>query len=663
MCPRHVSTTVGDPPAAPLRRGAAGRAGLTFRVLVASVVLAVIVGGTFAVLLDAISADRQAAGLALQSQMVLTSANRLQRLVIDLETGARGYLLTGEESSLQPWTAARQAVPQETANLQHLTTDPGQHQRAVQITQAIDSYIDGYSVPLISAARRGDPAARSVATTTEGQRRVDELRTFFDGLETTEYQLATTRDASSAAKAEQAVIVAACGLGISVGLILLLAGYLTRSIVRPVLRVARMANRLADGELSSRTPETGVGEMRTLERSFNQMGAALERNRDQLAALLAEQAALRRMATLVARGESPAAVFAAVVEEVGKVLDVDGAVMLRKEADGSGALMAGWGGSAELPVAETVSGEDLTGTVTQQVFSTGRIAWQDTFEETEGWIRSWIEERGPRLAVGAPITVEGRVWGAMVIVSLRPLRPEQVDQRLAQFTELVATAIANAQAREDLAASRARLVAASDQTRRRIERDLHDGIQQRLVNLALDLRRAEADVPPERPELRDQLSDMAGEVTAALEDLREIGRGIHPTILSRGGLELAVKALTRRSTVPVEFDVRIATRPPPLIEIAAYYLVAEALTNAGKHAEASRVRIEARIRDDRLEIAVTDDGVGGADPAGGTSLVGLIDRISALGGRITITSPRGAGTKVRVELPMDDGPAASVVPG
>jgi signal transduction histidine kinase len=356
-------------------------------------------------------------------------------------------------------------------------------------------------------------------------------------------------------------------------------------------------------------------------------------------------------------------VFAAVVEEVGKVLDVDGAVMLRKEADGSGALMSGWGGSVELPVAQTVSAEDLTGTVTHQVFSTGRIAWQDTYEETEGWIRSWVEERGARLAVGAPITVEGRVWGAMVVVSLRPMRPEQVDQRLAQFTELVATAIANAQAREDLAASRARLVAASDQTRRRIERDLHDGIQQRLVSLALDLRRAEADVPSDRSELRDQLSDMAGEVTAALEDLREIGRGIHPTILSRGGLGLALKALARRSAVPVELDVRIATRPPPPIEIAAYYLVAEALTNAGKHAEASRVRIDARIRDGWLEVAVTDDGVGGADPAGGTGLVGLIDRINALGGHIAITSPRGAGTKVGVELPMDDGPAASVVPG
>jgi signal transduction histidine kinase len=252
----------------------------------------------------------------------------------------------------------------------------------------------------------------------------------------------------------------------------------------------------------------------------------------------------------------------------------------------------------------------------------------------------------------------------MVVVSLRPLRPEEVDQRLAQFTELVATAIANAQAREDLAASRARLVAASDQTRRRIERDLHDGIQQRLVSLALDLRRAEADVPHDRSELRDQLSNVAGGVAAALEDLREIGRGIHPTILSRGGLELALKALARRSAVPVELDVRIATRPPPPIEIAAYYLVAEALTNAGKHAEASRVRIEARIRDDdRLEIAVSDDGVGGADPAGGTGLVGLIDRINALGGRMAITSPRGAGTKVSVELPMEDGPAASVVPG
>jgi len=626
---------------------------LTFRVLGVSVVLALIIGGTFGVLLRSIFAERAAAGLSLQSHMVLSSAGRLQRLVIDLETGVRGYLLTGEESFLQPWTAARQAVGPETAHLQRLTTDPGQHQKAVQITQAIDSYIDGYSLPLADAARRGDPAARSVATTLEGKRLVDEIRTRFDALESTEHQLAANRDASSAEKAEQAVVVAACGLGISVALALLLAGYLTRSIVRPVLRVAQSANRLAEGNLSSRTPETGVGEIRTLERSFNQMGDSLQHHRDQLARLLAEQAALRRTATLVAQGKSPAVVFAAVVEEVGKVLEVDGASMLRREADGSGTVMSSWGVTGDLPVGEAFSSEDLTGSVTHRVFRTGRIAWQDTFPKPKGRVRGWLDQTGAKLTVGAPITVEGGVWGAMTVVSLRQRHHEEVDQRLAQFTELVATAIANSQARQDLTASRARLVAASDQTRHWIERNLHDGIQQRLVSLALDTRRAEARVPDDLIELRNQLTDVAGGLAATLDDLREIARGIHPAILSKGGLELALKALARRSAVPVELDVRLPTRPPPPVEIATYYVVAETLTNAAKHAKASMVRVEAAIRDSRMEISIADDGAGGADPSGGSGLMGLIDRIDALGGRTTITSPRGEGTTVRVELPVD----------
>jgi signal transduction histidine kinase len=631
------------------------RSGLTVRVLGASIVLALIVGGAFALLVRSISAQREAAVLALQSQEVISSSNRLQRLVLDLETGSRGYLLTSQERFLQPWTTARKSVGPETANLQRLAVAPEEQQQAQQITQAIGSYLNDYSVPLIESARRGDPSARSVATIAEGKRRVDEIRNDFEALGTTERRLASARDASSTATARLAVIAAAAGLGISVVLTLAMAGYLTRAIVRPVRRAARMADQLAGGDLSTRIPETAVGEIRTLEHSFNKMGTSLEHGRDALGRLLREQAALRRVATLVAHGEPPAAVFTAVAKEVGEVLGVDGTRMLRLEADGSATVTSFWGATGlEIPVGQRVSLEGRN--VTSLVVGTGAPASLDDFSGAKGSLGGVAKDQGVRLAVGAPILVEGRVWGVMIALSVhtRP-PPAQVEQRLAQFTDLVATAIANSQAREDLAASRARLVTTSDQTRRQIERDLHDGTQQRLVSLALDLRNAEAGVPHDQSELRDQLSEIEYGLGAALDDLREISRGIHPAILSEGGLGPALNALARRSAVPVEFTTHITTRLPAGVEVAAYYVVAEALTNATKHANASLVRIKAANPDGRLELSVTDNGVGGADPAQGSGLTGLTDRIEALGGRITVTSPPGEGTRVQIELPTDTG--------
>jgi signal transduction histidine kinase len=207
--------------------------------------------------------------------------------------------------------------------------------------------------------------------------------------------------------------------------------------------------------------------------------------------------------------------------------------------------------------------------------------------------------------------------------------------------------------REELAASRARIVAAGDLARRRIERDLHDGAQQRLVSLLLDLRAAEAAVPPERPELRAQLARVGDGLAGSLDDLRELSRGIHPAILSEGGLGPALKALARRSAVPVQVEVPMEARLPERVEVAAYYVVSEALANAAKHANASAVHVEARTADGRLRLSVRDDGVGGAELGRGSGLVGLTDRVQALGGTITVRSPAGQGTTVRVELPVD----------
>jgi signal transduction histidine kinase len=249
----------------------------------------------------------------------------------------------------------------------------------------------------------------------------------------------------------------------------------------------------------------------------------------------------------------------------------------------------------------------------------------------------------------------------MKVLSTRdePL-PDDTEARFADFTDLVATAIANTQARADLAASRARVVAAGDEVRRRIERDLHDGTQQRLVSLSFDLRTAEASVPSDLTELQAQLSAIATELTGAQDDLREISRGIHPAILSEGGLGPALKSLTRRTALPVESNVNIAGRLPETVEVAAYYVVAEALTNAAKHAQASSARVEAAVQDNRLHVTIQDNGVGGADPSRGSGLIGLTDRVEALSGTITVTSKLGKGTSVHIELPINRGfPLAS----
>jgi signal transduction histidine kinase len=288
------------------------------------------------------------------------------------------------------------------------------------------------------------------------------------------------------------------------------------------------------------------------------------------------------------------------------------------------------------------------------VFETGRPARIDDYTGTTGPIGDFARGAGIRASVGVPISVQGPLWGVMIVASRREMSlPAGTEARLAGFTELVATAIANAEARAALIASRARIVAAADAARRRIERDLHDGAQQRLVSLALHLRSTvKAAVPPEAEEVGAQLDGIAGELGGVLDELRELARGLHPVALTDGGLRPALKALARRSAVPVRLEVDIDGRLPEPIELAAYFVVCEALTNAVKHAHATVVDVQAAADDELLWVRVRDDGRGGAHPAGGSGLIGLTDRIEALGGRLTLHSPPDAGTALDIELPV-----------
>lgn len=323
------------------------------------------------------------------------------------------------------------------------------------------------------------------------------------------------------------------------------------------------------------------------------------------AVLADERAALRRVAALVA-GQRPAdELFIAVAKQVGQLLGAEAAMLVRSEPDGSSTLVAGWGAA----------------------------------------------DRPGRHRVGSPIRIEGVEWGALMAASDKPLAPDS-EARIASFTELVATAIANAQSRAELTESRARVVAAADDSRRRLERDLHDGTQQRLVSLGLELLVAQSLVPEDAREAHQKLDQVESGLMSALDDLREISRGIHPAILSRGGLGPALRALARRSALPVEVRADSLPDLPDGVEIAAYYVVSEALANAARYAEASHVSVDTELLDDQLRVRVADDGVGGADPARGTGLVGLGDRVGVLGGTVTVTSPRAGGTTIVAELPL-----------
>jgi signal transduction histidine kinase len=373
-----------------------------------------------------------------------------------------------------------------------------------------------------------------------------------------------------------------------------------------------------------------------------------------LSPLAEEQAALRRVATLVARGVGTSELFSAVAEEMARCLHVELAGVLRYEADGTPIRLAynePWWPS--LPIGEPVTVEFES--VAATVLRTGRAARIDVLnnavEATADGSR--LRELGIRSMVAAPIMVDARMWGLAVVGSSWPESlPADTEARVGEFAELAATAIAAATTRTELIASRARIVTAADDARRRLERDLHDGAQQRLISLALQLRTAQASVTPQQQALKRLLAQVISGLTAVSEELREISHGIHPAILSSGGLVPALKMLARRSTVPVTLDLAVDRRLPEPVEVAAYYVLAEALTNTAKHAHASHITVHARITDDHLCVSIRDNGIGGADRGQGSGLIGLIDRVEALSGHIQILSPTGKGTALHATIPI-----------
>jgi PAS domain S-box-containing protein len=370
------------------------------------------------------------------------------------------------------------------------------------------------------------------------------------------------------------------------------------------------------------------------------------RGRD--AVLAAQQSSLRRIATLVAGGAASAEVFAAIAREVARVLGLPTVAVWRYEADGTATVHGVW---SERPHPFQPGTRWPLDGLTTLVRETRRPMRVDDVGDVPGAIADAVRNAGVRSCAGAPIVVDGEVWGMIGTGPYddEPL-PDRIEDRLAEFTELVATAISNSQARSELAASRARIAAAADEERRRVVRDLHDGAQQRLVHTIITLRLA-------REALQQQQEGGVALVTEALHhaqqattELRELAQGILPGALTRGGLRAGVDALASRMTVPVENGVAVG-RLPAVVEATAYFVLAEALTNVAKHAGAHRAAVSARVEDGTLQVEVRDDGTGGARPGGG-GLQGLADRLAVIDGRLRVASPTDGGTLVSAAIPL-----------
>jgi signal transduction histidine kinase len=635
------------------------RRGLTYRMVLVGGVMALLMVGAFALLFVAITGLRDAGTVARHSKTALVSADRLEKLMFGLDAESRGLIVTKAPGFGRYFVADRAALPRREADLERASAKvgAGQARWAHQIVLADNAYMRDYLIPLTNAANKDPAAARSMLEKGDGLQQLAALRNQCESFENAQRKIAAVSEQHAIDAARSATVTAAISAAAALLLIGFFIAYLTKVIIRPVRHAALVAGGLAGGDLTVRMPETSPGEIGLLESKFNTMVGSLEVSRDQLRRVADEQGALRRVATLVATGVSPSQVFDAVAAEVGHVLEADHSEIIRFESDDTARVVGYWNDPRVPKVMPPLNGHwpIESGTVTATVLTTERPARMKNYERATSAIGIWSHAVGIRCVVGCPVKVEGRVWGAMLIHSLEnePM-PGVTEDRMQEFVELVGTAIANAQSRSDLLASRARVVAAADESRRRIERDLHDGAQQQLVTLALKLRTLETTaVAPGQRRLREHLSGLVHDLSNVLDDLQEVSRGIIPPILTRSGLRPALRSLARHSPVPVELNAGIIGRLAERVEVAVYYTVSETLTNVVKHAHASEVRVDLVMEHRTVRLSIHDDGRGGANLSGGSGLVGLKDRVEALGGSIEVVSPAGGGTSVLVEIPLE----------
>jgi signal transduction histidine kinase/CHASE3 domain sensor protein len=596
---------------------AGGRARRPLRLLVAGL-LAIVTGCGVSLIMH-----RNAA--AHDSTNVLLAAQRLERLVADLETGQLRFLATGDSTSLSPWHAARAAFPAQAAALQRLAAEisPEQARRAQEIIRAATSYLREHAEPMVRAVRHDPRRARSLVTRAEGKRRIDAIRRQFDRFLEVQHGIASARE-KGAVPAARRMIATAAGAAGSLLVLFLLAGFVMHGPWR------RGGDKHADHQPAVVPSRLGGHRSRTED----------------------EHEALRRIATLVARGASPAEVGNAAAGEMGRILGAEHAMITRYDPAGMVRAVGYWNDPDAPAIMPPLDGRwpVANETVADRVRRSGRPARMPSGFPGTGDIGRWIRSHKIRQMIGCPVVAGEDLWGVATVLSRTAApHPGAAEQCMLEFAGLIGLAVANARHQAELAASRVRLVEASDAARSRIERDLHDRTQQRLVAVGLRLRAAEATVPHGMEEFQAALARTAGDVTGVIEDLQEIARRLYPAFLMKGGLDGSLRALARRSPVRVELETDVRRRVPANIALTVHFVVAEGLANAAEHAHASTVWVGVRA-DETVRLTVRDDGIGGAWPRPGSALTVLRDRVDALGGALEIESPPGEGTSLRLTI-------------
>ncbi|GAA3236180.1 CHASE3 domain-containing protein [Dactylosporangium siamense] len=635
--------------------------GLTLRLGVTCALFTLLISTAFAAILLSVYQLRESVLAVSKAEQAVSAATTLERLLLDVEAGRRGFALTRDPALLVPWKAAQDQIPARQEELvAAVAGDPAQSQRIAQINVEITDYLDDYADPSIAMEEGAVPQNINAESIRAGQRQISDLRQQFDDFANAQRTTVERSRRDAMIAGQRAFVAGIAGFATSLIGVAILTRSLAVMVARPLHRLVSAADKVANGDLSVRVATDGPVEIGSMQRTFNSMVGVLEQSRDTLSSIAAEQAALRRVATVAAKGKPAEAVFGTVTEEAGKLFGADATALLRFEPDGGATVVASWCWDVSHRISlgkVKLENQGIAG----QVLRSGKPIRLEGPRSAD-FLGREFGDLSIRSAIGAPVLVAGRTWGVLKALSTRARPLLQHDAaRAAEFTDLIASAIANSQARADLTASRARVVAATDESRRRIERDLHDGTQQRLIALLLQLRATETQV---EDGLQDRLRGIGTDLAEAIDELRELARGIHPSILSEGGLVPAIKSLGRRSPVPVEVRLALPSRLDTKIEIGVYYVVAEALTNAIRHAHATLISVRASIVEapggdppaGLLEFSIEDDGVGGADPQTGTGLIGLDDRVAALGGTMHIASRPGRGTRLEIRIPLVDAP-------
>ncbi|GAA2582507.1 hypothetical protein GCM10010399_10380 [Dactylosporangium fulvum] len=643
-------------------------AGLAWQVVALCLVAGLLLGVALHTAVTAFDDRGRQARAAHTSHQAVVTAALVRTGVLAMEHGEHRYVVTGDPAHLRSWARARAMVESRIAQLPRLTADrPAQATLAAGLDQQIRQYLDTHPASAIKALRPGPTAAPDLGRLTSDQHQLDAIRHTAERFVGNERRHAAAQET----RAERAFTRAgtATGLGIITCLFVVpvLITYTTRVIVRPVRTAAAMADKLAAGTQTGRMPTDGPHEIGLLQRSFNTMALSLQRHHDDLNRVVVEQTALRRIASLMACTEAPDAVFDTITGQAGRLFEADTALLVRYDSDGAGTILAAWAGDHP---SDRTGKRPLVGERTPLPLrdTTGRMrALRQSFCRHVGWERPDMPVAADGVAgstrgVGAPIMVRGQVWGALALLGEAGGRLRRDDtERTADFTDLAGLVVDTVEARIRLAAVSARLIDAGDETRRKLERDLHDRIQHHLIAVILRLRMLEADMTGRDateggtatgPVIADQVATIDGDLANVVEEVQTIAHGVYPAILTQRGLEAALDAMARRSPIPIERHIDLSPALPPVLQTSVYDIVAESLANTTKHAHASHLRIIAHQDGQKVWLRIEDDGAGGADSGRGTGIRSLTDRVQALGGTVQLHSPRGEGTRLIITLPL-----------